>query len=316
MPEYICGVDLGGTKINTGIIDYNGNVLESIKVLTNAQEGAEAGINRICESILQVLKLTGLQIRDLKGIGIGSPGPLDTKKGIILYTSNLPGWGNIHIIDIIKEKLKIPVKIINDANAAALGEFLFGEGRGINNLLYVTISTGIGGGAVIGGKLYGGANSNAVEIGHMTIDINGPKCGCGNYGCFEALASGTAIARFAKNFIESGRDSQIKFLSGNEPIRAEHVFEAARNKDKLALEIIDREAFYLGVGIANLINLYNPQRIVLGGGVSNELEMFYEKMIDTIRKRALKSNVDICEIVKTKLGSDIGIIGAASQFIL
>lgn len=312
MRKIVCGVDLGGTKINTGLIDNEGKILKNIRVPTLAEEGPEAVIKRIENSIYGVLDEAGLRVSDISGIGIGSPGPLDAERGVVICPPNLPGWDNIPLVKILSEKFDVLIKLNNDANAAALGEHLFGAGRGIDNFVYVTVSTGIGGGAIIDGKLYNGENSNAAEIGHHTIDFRGPKCNCGNYGCFEAYASGTALSRFAREAIEAGRKSIIENMANKGAVKAEHVFEAAKMDDALAKELIENEAFYLGIGIANIMAFYNPKRIAIGGGVSSQWEMLYDGMMKTIYERALKPNAEICEVVKAELGENVGLLGAAA----
>ncbi|MGB9679993.1 MAG: ROK family protein [Thermoanaerobacteraceae bacterium] len=315
MGDFICGIDLGGTKISTGIINEKGELLNIIKIPTMAEQGPTTVIERIYKSVLMVLEKAKLNISDLKGIGIGSPGPIDAKKGIIIDPPNLPGWNNINIVDILSDYFNLKVKLENDANAAAIAEHLFGAGRKTDNFVYITVSTGIGGGVIIDGKLYNGANSNAAEIGHHTINFEGPRCNCGNYGCFEAYASGTAIAKFAKEGINNGVKTKIIDLSVNNDIKAEHIFEAASLKDKFAEELVNNEAFYLGIGISNIMAFYSPGRIAIGGGLSNQWDMFYDKMMETIRKRALKSNANICEVVKSELGSSVGVIGAAALIL-
>lgn len=312
MDKIVIGVDLGGTKINTGIVDEKGRVLGSTKVPTLAKEGPYPIIERIKKSIYEVLDEAKMGLGSIYGIGIISPGPIDSDKGLVINPSNLPGWDHIPIVNILKEEFKLPVMLDNDANAAALAEYLFGSGRGSKNFVYITISTGIGGGIIIDGKLYRGANSNAAEVGHMTIDYKGPKCNCGNIGCFEAFASGTAIARFAKEAVQKGRNTLIKELAGGNEITAQHVFEAAALKDPMALELIDNEAFYLGIGISNIIAFANPERIAIGGGVSKQWDMFYGRMMETVEKRALKPMIEVCEIVKSELRDNIGVLGAAA----
>jgi glucokinase len=315
LKKFLCGVDLGGTKISTGIVDENGNIIKSIKIPTMAEKGPDVVIERIEESIYQVLKDTGLEMSNLKGIGIGSPGPLNAKKGIVISPPNLPHWSNVPIVEILSKRLGIEVRLENDANAAAIGEHLFGSGRGVDNFVYITVSTGIGGGVIIEGKLYSGENSNAAEIGHHTINFDGPRCNCGNYGCFEAYASGTAIARFAREGIEKGIKTKIKELAGEGEVKAEHVFEAAKLGDEFAKELVEKEAFYLGVGIANIMAFYNPRKIAIGGGVSAQWDMLYGKMMETVRKKALKPNAEVCEVVKAQLGENIGVLGAAALLL-
>lgn len=312
MSKIVIGVDLGGTKINTGIVDENGRVIRSIKAPTLAKEGPYPVIERIKKSIHDVLDEANMDLGCIGGIGIISPGPIDSDKGLVINPSNLPGWDHIPIVNILKEEFKLPVMLDNDANAAALAEYLFGAGKGLKHFVYITVSTGIGGGVIIDGKLYRGANSNAAEVGHMTMDYKGPKCNCGNIGCFEAFASGTAIARFANEAVQRGRNTLIKEIAGESDITAQHVFEAAVIKDPVALELIEKEAFYLGIGISNIITFANPERIAIGGGVSKQWDMFYDGMMATIRERTLKPMVDVCQIVKSELKDDIGILGAAA----
>lgn len=315
MGKIVCGIDIGGTKINTGLMDSSGNVINNVKVPTYASEGPDAAISRIIKSVEDVLKLSNISIKNISGIGIGSPGPLDTEKGIIRKTSNLPGWENVHIKDIIENKFKIKTTLDNDANAAALGEYLYGTGKGSKAFVYITISTGIGGGVVLDGKLYHGINSNAAEVGHTIINFDGPKCNCGNYGCLEAYASGTALAKFAKEALDNGCESMIKSIAGPDPVSAEHVFEAAKKKDKLAVKLVENEAFYLGIGMSNILAFYNPEIIAIGGGVANAWDMFIDKMLDTAEKRSLKPIYDACRIVKAELGGNVGLIGAAALAI-
>ena len=315
MSKIVCGVDLGGTNIDVGIVDINGNVIARIKRPTKAHEGPKAVIGRINDSIMAVLEKPNIEQKNLLGIGIGVPGLIDADKGIVSFLTNLPGWEAIPLAEILEEKFHMAVNLYNDANAATYGEYLFGSGKGARNFVYMTISTGIGGGVIIEGKLYHGASFGAAEIGHMVINMHGEKCNCGNYGCFEAMASGSAIAKFAQKAIAMGRHSSIEELSGNEPIRAEHVFEAAARGDRLALDIIDNEAFYIGIGICNIMAMYNPEIIAIGGGISNQWDIFYDKMMETVANRALKQNQNACKVLKAGLGIDAGVIGAAALMI-
>jgi glucokinase len=315
MKNYVCGIDLGGTKINTGIVNFKGEIISNTIIETKAYEGPDAVIKRMIESVYYVIGKANLQLSDLAGLGIGVPGLIDSWEGTVIEASNLPGWNRVPVVDILNEEFSIPVKLDNDANAAAIGEYLFGAGRGIENFIYLTVSTGIGGGVIIDGKLYSGSNSNAAEVGHTTIDFNGPKCNCGNYGCFEAFASGTAIARYAKQRIDNGEKTNIADFAENGKIKSEHVFAAARKGDKIAQEIIDNEAFYLGIGIANILACYNPERIAIGGGVSTQWDILSDKVIKVIGERALKPNLEVCRIVKAELGSNVGLLGAAGLVI-
>jgi glucokinase len=310
LDKLLCGIDLGGTKINTGISNRNGELLANIIIDTKAEDGQAVVIDRMIKSVYTVLKMADVSVSDLVGIGIGVPGLIDSWDGLIIEAANLPGWRNVPIVDIFSEEFNLHIRLENDANAAAMGEYLFGSGRGNEDFVYLTISTGIGGGAILDGKLYSGANSNASEIGHSIIDFNGPKCNCGSYGCFETFASGTAMARFAKEKINNNEATLIEKLADGGKIKAEHIFEAGRLGDKVALEIIDKEAFYIGIGIVNILAFYNPEKLAIGGGVSSQWDTLRDRVIRVVEERALKPNARICEIVKAQLGKDVGLLGA------
>lgn len=310
--QYVVGIDVGGTKIAACLMDEEGKMSGRATLPTLASEGPEAVIGRIKQSFFEVLKQGQIEQNQVAALGIGMPGPLDTKKGIVKNTPNLPGWIDIPLLQILKSEINLPMVLENDANAAALGENLYGAGKGIDNFVYITVSTGIGGGVVLNGRLFKGQDGNAAEIGHMTINFDGPRCGCGNKGCWEAYASGTALARFAREGIDAGEATKIKELAGKENVKAEHVFVAAKKGDKFALELIEKEGFYLGVGLANVINAYNPKRIAIGGGLTHEWDMFYDRMMQVMRERALGASIEGLEVVKAALGKDVGVIGAAA----
>lgn len=233
--NYVIGIDLGGTKISGALADLEGNVVTQYTIPTNAHEGEDKVLNRIFEVIDKVLNESGKITDEIKAIGIGSPGPLDAKKGIIITTPNLP-FKNFKLVDPIKEKYCVPAYLDNDANVAAIGEYVFGAGKGTENMVFVTVSTGIGGGAVLNGKAYRGNTSNALEVGHMTLVKDGPKCNCGNYGCAEALASGTAIGKRGK---EAALQEKFTTLKNYDNITAYEVFKEAANGDEVALQIRD-----------------------------------------------------------------------------
>lgn len=311
MKKLLCGIDLGGTKINTGIVTTKGEIVANIIVDTLAKEGQDAVIERMIESVYRVFEMANINSGDIAGIGIGVPGLIDSWEGVVIEAANLDGWDNVPIVDVFSKEFNVPVKLENDANAAAIGEYLFGSGRGNEDFIYVTVSTGIGGGAILDGKLYSGSNSNATEIGHSMIDFKGPRCNCGNSGCFEAFASGTALARFAKERIEAGEETIIKKLAGHGAVKAEHVFEANELGDKVAAELIEKEAFYLGIGLANVLAFYNPEKISIGGGVSSQWHILEKRVNEVVKERALRPNAKICKIVKAELGKNVGLLGAA-----
>ena len=234
------------------------------------------------------------------------------KLGVVTSSPNLPGWSDIPLRDIIREKYGITTYLVNDASAAALGEYHLGAGRGVSNLIYVTVSTGIGGGIIIDGKLYCGTSGSAGEVGHMTIDVDGPRCRCGNVGCLEVLASGTAVAKEAIDRISAGEGSYLTEIVGGriENITAEKVGVAARYGDSLALEVIAKAAMYLGVGMVNLVNIFNPEMIIVGGGMSKLGDLLFVPVRQLVQERAFRLSAQAVHIVPAELGDNAGVLGA------
>jgi glucokinase len=317
MPEgrqkAVLAVDVGGTKILIATVLPGGEIISRKYYLTEADRGARAVIKKLSLNVNRIVAQARSSNTKLAGIGIAVAGILDTRRGIVTTSPNLPGWSNIPIRNLIADGADLPTFLINDANAAALGEYRFGTGTGFDNMLYVTVSTGIGGGIIANGELYDGANGCAGEFGHMTIVPDGPECHCGNFGCLEALASGWAIAREAITRIRNGEMSYIiELVDGKiENITAEVVAAAARKDDRLACEIVDKAAGYLGIGLANLVNIFNPELIVIGGGLSKMGNMLLRPACRIIRKRAFKLPAKTVRIVRARLGGNAGIVGAA-----
>ena len=306
--KYI-GIDLGGTKILTAVADDNGEIIARVKLATETELGQERIKKNIFKSIYKVLEKTDIKIEKIKSIGIGSPGPLNVEKGIIYESANLP-IKNMEIVELIEEETGINTYLQNDANTAALGEKVFGAGKEADDLLYITISTGVGGGIIINGKIYYGHTGNAGEIGHMTVDPTGPKCGCGNYGCLESFSSGTAIKNMAKKAVENDESTLIKKLAKDQKLSAKLVAKAAAKGDQKALDIFAKAGYYLGIGIANLVNIFNPEMIILGGGVLKAKEYFLDRTKEEFKKRALKAPADIVKIKEAVLEDEIGVKGA------
>ena len=306
--KYI-GIDLGGTKILTAVADDNGEIIARVKLATETELGQERIKKNIFKSIYKVLEKTDIKIEKIKSIGIGSPGPLNVEKGIIYESANLP-IKNMEIVELIEEETGVNTYLQNDANTAALGEKVFGAGKEADDLLYITISTGVGGGIIINGKIYYGHTGNAGEIGHMTVDPTGPQCGCGNYGCLESFSSGTAIKNMAKKAIENDESTLIKKLAKDQKLSAKLVAKAAEKGDQKALDIFAKAGYYLGIGIANLVNIFNPEMIILGGGVLKAKEYFLDRAKEEFKKRALKAPADIVKIKEAVLEDEIGVKGA------
>ncbi len=307
----VIGVDLGGTKIATAAADLGGSLLSKVIKPTCPERGQDAVIGTIVDSIKEAVGSAGASMADIKSIGIGSPGPVDLEAGTVIFAPNLM-WHDVPIVQMLQEILALPVYLENDANVAGLGEYRFGAGKGSKNMVYITVSTGVGGGLILNGKIHGGSFGMAGEVGHMTIVNDGPLCGCGNQGCLEALAAGPAIARKARACILHGDDTIIRDMAGGcvENITAKTVGEAAAAGDILAKEIIDKTGEYLGIGVANLINVINPDTVVIGGGVSNMGELLLAPLRRAAERRAIKAAFQKVRIVKAELGSEAGLVGA------
>jgi glucokinase len=310
----VVGIDLGGTKISTALVDNAGRVIAYDYRETHASEGPEAVIGRMLDAARGVMTRAGVTPAQVAAVGIGAPGPLDIDAGVVVAPPNLPGWDYVPLRQLVEDALGITTFLENDANAAALGEHRFGAGRGTAHMIYVTVSTGIGGGLILDGKLYHGADGMAGEIGHVTIMPYGPHCGCGNRGCLEALASGTAIARQARESVVRGVPTLMADLAGGDAkrITAKLVAEAASQGDVEAQEILAEAMNYLGIGMANLVDLFNPQLIVIGGGLTNIGEALFGPVRRAIDRRALRSLAQRVRVVPAALGDKVGVLGAAA----
>jgi glucokinase len=311
MNESLVGVDLGGTQVRAIVCDREGHILSRAATLTLAHEGRDAVIRRILDTIIDAV---GPRLwTEIAGIGVGAPGPLNPYSGVVVHAPNLPGWEDVPLRQLIAERFCLPVALGNDANLAALGEQRFGAGRGVDDLVYMTISTGIGGGIISGGELFLGHGGFAGEVGHQTILAGGPLCGCGNHGCLEALAAGPAIGRMGREAAEEGRGEALLALAGGDVSRisARVVSQAAAAGDATAIEIIRRAATYIGIGLANLANILNPELYVLGGGVTHAGPLLFDTIRETIRRTAMLATRDV-RVERAVLGDDVVLWGAVA----
>jgi len=310
----ILGIDLGGTKILTSVINSQGEMLSRDHSITPAAKGPEGVIQAIHASAQRAVEGASITMDRITAVGVGAPGLADGKAGILFTSPNLPGWKDIPLRDILQEKFKKRAFLINDGNAAALGEYYFGAAKGTFHFIYVTISTGIGGGIVVDGKVLQGSRGFAGEIGHMTIADKGPPCHCGNRGCWEALASGTALAKAARKRIETGADTTILSLAEGkiDKVTAQTVQSAAEKGDPLANQLILKTAYYFGVGLANLVNIFNPEMIVIGGGLSNMGNRLLKPAYEEAQKRAFEQAYRTVRFLRAALGRNSGVLGAAA----
>jgi glucokinase len=310
----VLAADIGGTKILTAILSSRGRMLAKDVCSTLADEGVSSVIERLCASIDNLLNGNNFKPSSLAGIGIACAGAIDAARGVITTSPNLPEWSDVPLAGLIAERYGVDTYLVNDASAAALGEHRFGAGQGLRNLVMLTLGTGIGGGIIIDGELYLGASGSAAEMGHMIIDVNGPECPCGSKGCLEVFASGTAVARDAAMRIGQGeKSSLVDMVQGRlEEITAGKVGAAARNGDALAIDVFSRAAYYLGIGLVNIVNIFNLEMIIIGGGMAEQAEFLLEPARQVVAAGAFPISAQAVRIVPAKLGNEAGVYGAAA----
>ncbi|HXZ04671.1 MAG TPA: ROK family protein [Ktedonobacteraceae bacterium] len=343
----VVGVDLGGTHIRTAVL-RGPKIHSRVSLLTGENPRPERLLPRVYGAIEQALDEAQITLDQIAGIGVATPGPLNNRTGVIYSPPNLPGWDNVPLRDVIRQRFNTTILIENDAHSAGLGEYMFGAGRGSRYMVYLTVSTGIGGGIIIDGKILEGANGTAGELGHMTVDWKGERCNCGNIGCLEYLASGTAIARYANEAIAAGQGADLlafastmfehtmtvpdqaalPFQDANtqpldeydepntevEPLRvnSQTVSRAAEAGIPLARDIIIRAAEALGVGLVNIIHIYNPDMIILGGGVMHMGRMLMEPALRIVQERTMKAPRASARIALAQLTRNAGLVGAGA----
>jgi glucokinase len=304
-------IDLGGTKIYTVIAEEDGPILARIQQKTRAQDGPVAVMEQIATSVGDALAQSNKKWGQLTAAGICLAGFFDWKRRIMIHSPNIPGWEEIPVEKQLFEKLGVPVLAENDANAAALGEAHRGAAQGSRDVVYITVSTGIGAGLVTDGKIYRGTRGFAGEAGHMVVKPDGPICGCGRRGCLETVASGTAIAKSANHAIEKGHKTSLTDTSRQNkgPVTAPDVFKAAQAGDPIAIAIIAEAIHYLGIGLVNLVNLLNPQVLVVGGGVSEAGEQLFLPLQKIIAEHAVPPAAASVTLRKAALGVEAGVTG-------
>lgn len=314
MNKYI-GCDLGGTNLRAAIVDVQtGTVLHQMSIPTLAREGHEAVMKRMADLFLKVIQSAGMSKDDIGGIGIGVPGMLDLEKGETLFLPNLPGtWPDVPLQATITQLTGLRTALLNDVRSITHGEWLFGAGRGLDTVAVFAIGTGIGGGLVINGQLHLGIGGTGGELGHTTIDYNGPVCGCGNKGCVEAYASGPAIAAMGLKAVTQGLTTRLGEMCEYDlnRITPELIARAALAGDAIAMDIYERAGFYLGIAAANVCVAVGPRRIVIGGGVARAGDLLLDPIRRTLRERVTVMPVEQVEIVQSQLGNNAGVIGVA-----
>lgn len=311
MEKLILGIDVGGTAIKIGLITENGDIQNRWEIPTNTENKGTSIASDIWTSVQEKLKEFNLTEENLHGIGIGAPGFVNVEEGIVYEAVNI-GWKNLDLRKEFKQWSNLPVYVANDANVAALGENWKGAGDQANNLIAVTIGTGVGGGIIANGTLVNGENGTGGEIGHITVDSNGYLCNCGRKGCLETITSATGIVRQARNLIDENPNSNLaQFYQDSGDITAKDVFDLAGQGDELCQQVIHHTSDVLGFVIANIAAIINPQKILIGGGVSKAGDQFISLIEKSFEKYALPRISEICEMKVAKLGNDAGMIGAA-----
>ena len=346
----VIGIDLGGTQIRAAVL-RGAQLLGRAATLTGSDPTPERVLPRVSATVQEALEKAGVSLTEIAGIGVAMPGPLNNRTGVVYSPPNLPAWKGVPLRDMLREQYQKPVFLENDANAGALGEYLFGAGQGSMDMVYLTVSTGIGGGVIVNGNILEGVNGSAAELGHITIDWQGERCSCGNTGCLEALASGTAIARKANEAIAAGQGTELlafartmlehtstvpdkhalpqqdlntqpldesaidSVVPGTEEgltVTAQTVARAAEAGIPLARAIITSAAEALGVGLVSILHIFSPELIILGGGVMQMGSMLMEPALKIVQERTMRANLVGARIVPAQLGANVGLIGAGA----
>jgi len=308
MTKYYVGIDLGGTNLKLGLVSADGRILDRLTTPTEDAPGPDHVLECMARAVHDLAERAGIEAGDVAAVGVGAPGPVDWKAGVVLFAPNLKGWINIPVRDVLHEKLGVMVNLENDANVAAYGEFRCGAARGADTMFLLTLGTGIGGGIIIDGRLFRGATDTGAELGHIVIQHGGRTCGCGRKGCLEAYASATAVVGRFKDAEAAGEPSS---LADNDEVTCEDIFVAAAEGDDLAARIAEETAEYLAIGITSIMHVLNPEMVVLTGGMMGAGDAFLARVRHHVRETVFERAWSGCEIRWSTLGGDAGILGAA-----
>lgn len=308
--KFSAALDVGGSNIQIVLANKNQQIVARLKIATYAEAGPERVIEQLVDAVWQIIATCQAQRKDLTAVGVCIAGFYDWQKRLLVHSPNLSGWSNVPLESILVQKFGVPVLVENDANAAAVGETRLGAGANQQSVIFITISTGIGAGLVLNGQLYRGHSGLAGELGHFIVQPGGASCGCGQQGCLEAVASGTAIARRARAAILSGQATNLQTLVNNPAaVTAEDVFRAASAGDSLAQGIIDEAIYYLGLALVSIINLFNPSVVVLGGGVSAAGEALLTPLRRIVKEHAISTAARDVQLKPAALGEEAGVVG-------
>lgn len=316
MGDYIVGIDIGGSKVLTGILDREGHIIIRQKEATCSAGRPGEVMEQVARMVELMMDELGVQAKDIIGTGVGVPGPLDYYRGVVLESPNLR-WPEYPVGDELSKRLDTKLLLDKDTNVAALGEFYYGLNKGCPNFIYITVSTGIGGGIIADGKLLHGQNGGAGEWGHMVLEPDGRRCGCGRQGCLEALASGTALAQAVQEMIARDQGQSIRSVcTEGKSITARELGWAARQGNKEAHDLVMQAGRYLGMAIANLVNIFNPERVVIGGGMGLGLQdLLLPCICEYVSAHVFSLHLRHLQIETTQLGEDIVLLGCAAMVL-
>lgn len=312
--RYVIGVDLGGTNVRAAVVDSDGTVLGQAKLDSRAMDGFEATLEQIVASLEAAIAESGINTQTVGAVGMAIPGTVKDDEGLVLWSPNFKDWNGVQLRAPILERFGVPVSMGNDANVAAFGEYTFGAGRGSRVMVMFTLGTGIGSGLIVDGKIYSGVTGTAPEMGHHIVLADGPRCSCGRYGCLEALARRDAIVDRAARKAHLGRSTMLLEMSGHDLryITPAMIAEAAGKGDSVSIETLEETGYYIGIGVANAINILNPDKVVIGGGIAQAGDLIFEPIRRTVEVNALYAPLQAVEIVPAALGDDAGVLGGAA----
>ena len=312
--KYVIGVDLGGTNVRAAVVDFEGRIAGQGRTDAKAMEGLDATVGQVVSAIREAISDSGVRMAEIGGCGMGIPGTVKNDEGLVLWSPNFKDWNGVQVRDPIVAKIGVPVSMGNDANVAALGEYAFGAGRAAKCMVMFTLGTGIGSGLIMNGRNWTGVSETAPEMGHHIILADGPRCSCGRYGCVESLCRRDAIIDRAARKAHQGRHTTLIEKSGHDLryVTPAMIAEAASEGDPISVETLEEVGHYLGIAVANVINMLNPDKIIIGGGIAQAGGLLFEPIRRTVEVNALYEPLQACQILPAQLGDDAGMLGGAA----
>lgn len=310
--KFVIGVDLGGTNTRAALITPEGKIVAQARRPSLQDHPAEATLDQLVNACREAMSEGKVGADRMLGVGIGLPGIMQSDRGICYWSPNFDHWKDVPVGPYVSERLGMPAFILNDAKCAGMGEFIYGAGRDVRHMVMITLGTGIGGAFFVDGKLLMGPSGSIGEVGHHTIDPNGRRCGCGNFGCWEAMCARDAIIERADRKLQAGGASLLRDMMKDDGVTPDLISRAAAAGDALALEVMQEVGYYIGIGVSNLINMLNPDRFVIGGGIAQAGELLFAPIRRTVKSRAVPLQARIAEIVPAQLGDNAGVMGAAA----